>query len=73
MDPEGKPRKLRLISGTPDEVDVRVNILLDQYAPTSWTYQVVGERVVVTCMLVLLSEIRMMQLASVHAPPPHRQ
>jgi hypothetical protein len=71
MDIETSKRKLRLISGRPEAVDVMVNELLEEYSPSSWTYQVVGDQVIVTCMLILNVELRKAQIASI-APPNGR-
>lgn len=64
MEPENKPRKIRLISGRPELVDAQVNELLGEYGIASINFATTSEGVIVTCYLILASEIRMMQIAS---------
>lgn len=68
MDPEKKPRKIRLISGPPALVDAQVNELLGEYGIASINFATTNEGVIVTAYLILASEIRMMQIANGVAP-----
>jgi hypothetical protein len=63
MEPEKKPRKVRFISGRPELVDAQVNEMLGEYAIASINFATTSEGVIVTCYLILASEVRMMQIA----------
>lgn len=62
MELETKPRKLRIISGSVEEVELQLNVLLKDYALTSMNFAVVDNKLIMTVILILASEIRMQQL-----------
>jgi hypothetical protein len=62
-------QKIRIISGDPTEVEWTVNSLLDNYAPIMWNIQAGQEGPLVTCILILQSEIRKAQLMAAAMPP----
>ena len=71
MDVERKPHKIRFISGPPALVDAQVNELLEEYVVAAVNYASTTEGVIVTCYLVLQSEVRKMAIASA-GPMPGR-
>ena len=63
MDAEIKLRRLRIVSGTTEVVEQQLNRLLDEYTMTSQSFAVVNNQVIMTCVLIHASVLRMMQLA----------
>ena len=63
IDPERRPRRLRILSGTVEELELQLNTVLDEYMALVWNFQVVGERIHGTVVMVHASEIRKQQLA----------
>jgi hypothetical protein len=62
MDAEAKPRKLRIITGTVEEVEFQLNQLLKDYALSTLNFAVVENKLRMTAILILASELRMQQL-----------
>lgn len=62
MEPEIKPRAMRVVSGTPEEIDYELSNSLKGYAIASWNFAVVKDALKVTVVAVHESEIRKMQL-----------
>ncbi len=71
MDVVKKPAKVRIISGTPLEMDALVNELVGDYVIQSINWCQGHDRVIVSLLLVLASEIRMAQLI-MSGPQPGR-
>ena len=68
MEPNQKPPKVKIFSGTPEEVEHKLNDYGDSYSPIQWNYSNVGERLVMTVVCVHDSVIRRMQIASPMVP-----
>ena len=62
MDAEIKPRPVRIISGTPEEIDYELNATLKDYAIMQTNFAVVKDSLRVTVVAIHESEIRKMQL-----------
>lgn len=62
MDAEIKPRPVRVVSGTPEEIDFALGSSLKGYAVLHWNFSVVKDEQRVTVVAVHESEIRKMQL-----------
>jgi TolB-like protein len=69
MEHEVKPRVLRLIHGTPAEVEAQLHELSETYAVTGFVWHQISDRVLVTAQCVLASELRKMQIANIQGPP----
>lgn len=54
----GKAQRVKIISGSPAEVEAAVNPLLDDYVAASWSFGIAGEKVVVTCLLLHVGEMQ---------------
>lgn len=61
--------KIRILCGPPAAVQADVNQLLELYAPTVWNIQPGPDGPLVTCILVLESEIRKAQLMAARMSP----
>jgi len=70
MEPEIKPRRLRIISGTTAEVEEQLNRLLDSYTMTQQAFAVVDNHLVMTVVLVHESVLRMHAIAAAGAQRP---
>lgn len=68
MDKLLPPQKIRILSDAPELVEVQLNELCVDYAPIVWNVGPVGDRIVVTVVLLHESEIRKGQLAQVGMP-----
>ena len=62
MEPEIRPRALRVLSGTPEEIDYEIAATLKGYVIINWNFAVVRDALKVTVVAVHESEIRKMQL-----------
>lgn len=58
-----KPRRLRIIAGRPQTVELELNGILDDYAPMVWNCATVGDHMELAVVCVSISEIRKGQLA----------
>ena len=70
MEPEIKPRPVRIISGTPEEIDYELGQTLKGYAVVQWNFAVVRDALKVTVIAVHESEIRKMQLMQMPSGRP---
>ena len=70
MEPEIRPRALRVISGTPEEIDYEIGSTLKGYAIINWNFAVVKDALKVTVVAVHESEIRKMQLMQMPSGRP---
>ena len=70
MEPEIKPRPMRVVSGTPEEIDYELGASLKGYAVISWNFAVVKDALKVTVVAVHESEIRKMQLMQMPSGRP---
>ena len=61
-------QKIRIITGTTDEVEYQVNQLFGDYAPIVWNIQPGAGGALVTCILILQSEIRKAQILAAAMP-----
>jgi len=62
MEAEIKPRAVRVVSGSPEEIDYALGASLKGYVIASWNFAVVRDELRVTVVAVHESEIRKMQL-----------
>jgi len=68
-----EPRKIRIVTGSAEEVEATVNSLLDEYSPVSWTFAFDGGKAMVVCLLIHAAEMRKAAIASAAlAPGPRR-
>lgn len=65
---ESERRRLRIVSGTPEEVEWHLNRMLDEYTVATWNFCPVGDHVIVTAVLLDNREIRKAQLAMTAVP-----
>lgn len=70
MEPEIRPRALRVLSGTPEEIDFLLGSTLKGYAIVQWNFAVVRDALKVTVIAVHESEIRKMQLMQMPSVRP---
>lgn len=70
MEAEIKPRPIRVLSGTPEEIDYELGKALKGYAIISWNFAVVKDALKVTVVAVHESEIRKMQLMQMPSGRP---
>jgi len=70
MEPEIKPRPVRVMSGSPEEIDFLLGSTLKGYAIASWNFAVVKDALRVTVVAVHESEIRKMQLMQMPSGRP---
>lgn len=64
MDVEAKPRKVRIVSGEVEEVELQLNILAESYGAIMWNFSVVDNRMWMTVVMIHESEMRKAALAS---------
>lgn len=69
MNHELKPRVLRPIHGAPTEVEAQVHELSDAYVVQNLVWHQFPDRVMVTAICVLASELRKMQIANIQMQP----
>lgn len=69
---ESERRRLLIISDTAETVEWHLNRLLDEYTVTTWSFNAVGDRVIITAILLDNREIRKAQIAMMGAPGPVR-
>ena len=67
MEPEIKPRPVRVVSGTPEEIDYALNGALKDYMIIQTNFAVVKDAVRLTVIAVHDSEVRKMQLMQMPA------
>jgi hypothetical protein len=53
-----KPLKVRIVSDSPAAVEASVNELLEDYSPIVWNIQASKDGPLVSCILILNSELR---------------
>lgn len=69
-------KKVRMIAGTKEEVELEVNHLYDLYAPLGFGWYVVNDRLVATATMILKSELPRAAAVPIAMPPgfdPRRQ
>lgn len=69
---EQKPRAIKIISAPANEVEQQLADLGGEYAIVATNFATVGDRVVITMVLVHSSQLRMAQIASQALPPGMR-
>lgn len=69
MDVENKPRKIRIVEGTPLEVEALVHELSGAYPQVTFNFLVTDAGIRVVAVLIHESVIRQMQIAM--GGPPH--
>lgn len=62
INPERKPRRLRIVSGTVYEIEEQMNRMLDEYVTVMWNWTVVGAELRVSVVLMHQREVRKAQL-----------
>ena len=62
MEAASEVRKLRVVSGTPAEVEYELNRLLKDYISMMWNFSEVNGRLIVSVVLIAQSEVRMQQM-----------
>jgi hypothetical protein len=62
MEPEIKPRPVRIVSGSPEEIDYQLGTVLKNYQIIQFNFAVVKDVLKLTVIAVHESEIRKMQL-----------
>lgn len=70
VEPEIKPRPVRVISGSPEEIDYELGHTLKGYAAVQWNFAVVKDQLRVTVIAIHESEIRKMQLMQMPSGRP---
>lgn len=73
MNHEVRPRALRLVHGTPAEVEAQIHELYGEYVVTGFVWHQFPDRVMVTAQCVLASELRKMQIANIQMQPGRPQ
>lgn len=58
IEPERVQKRLRILSGTVEEIEFELNQMLDDYAVTVWNITPGTECVIVTVVLIAVSELR---------------
>jgi hypothetical protein len=72
IEPEVKPRRMRILSGPVAVVEAELNTLLDSYGVMVWNFCPVGDQVHASVVLIAVSEMRKMQLmAGANVGRPH--
>jgi len=68
MEPIGKPKTWRILSGSPDEVEHLLNSEAGEYAPMTWNYSIVGAALIMTVVCVHQSQLRQAALMAPLTP-----
>jgi hypothetical protein len=63
-----KPDRIKIVSGHPGWVEEQLNLLYDDYSIVSQNFAVVGDTIIITCLMVHQSEIRKGALAAATIP-----
>lgn len=58
-------KRVRIITGPVDVVEAQLETLLDEYAPTVWSFEPMGETMHATIVLIHTAEIRKASLARI--------
>jgi hypothetical protein len=69
IDINSKPRKVKICSGTPEQLEDQLNAYGDSYSPLIWNFSVVGDRVIGTVVMLHSSVIGQMQIAQAAGQP----
>ena len=67
MEMETKPRRLRIVGGTREEVERELNQLLEDYTAIAWNFVAVGDRCEANVVLFHNSVMRQAALAQAQA------
>lgn len=67
MEMETKPRRLRIVGGTREQVELELNSLLEEYTAIAWNFVSVGDRIEANVVLFHNSVMRQAALAQAAA------
>jgi hypothetical protein len=66
-DIDTRPRKIKICSGTPEQLEDQLNVYAESYSPLIWNFTAVGDRVIGTVVMIHESIIRQMNIAAATA------